>query len=110
MKKLFIALGIIVLCASTVWAVKQINLQNTQMREVTLKLNYDAEGVATADIQVLYDVSNTDGSFLTRETKDFAYDSLPNNVKNSLATFLKHIDQEFRTEKVNENNSDMVFK
>ena len=47
--------------------------------------------------------------FIKEESKKFLYDDLPNNVKDKLHDFLKHLDREFRSEKINENQSDMVF-
>ena len=109
MKKILLALAIVVLIAGTAFAVKNIALSHTIMRQADIRINYDELGVATADVTVVYDVCDADCTFITQESKKFLYDDLPANVKDKLHDFLKHLDREFRQEKINENQSDMVF-
>jgi len=109
MKKLIIALMAVLLIAGTALAVRQIDLSNTIMRQADIRINYDELGVATADVTVVYEVCDEGCIFIKEESKKFLYDDLPANVKDKLHDFLKHLDREFRQEKINEDNSDMVF-
>jgi hypothetical protein len=109
MKKILLALSIVGLIAGTALAVRDVSLSNTIMRQADIRINYNELGVATADVTVVYEICDTGCVFIKEESKKFLYDDLPNNVKDKLHDFLKHLDQEFRTERINENQSDMVF-
>ena len=109
MKKLIIALMAVLLVAGTALAVKQINLSNTVMRQADVRIHYDELGKATAEVTVVYDVCDIDCNFITQASKKFTWADMPPNIRNTMATFLKHVDQEFRNEQIDENNSDLDF-
>ncbi len=109
MKKLLIALGIVLFVVGAAGAVRQIDLSNTIMRQADIRINYDEMGVATADVTVVYEICDVDCNFQKEESKKFLYDDLPNNVKDKLHDFLKHLDLAFRTERISEPNTDLVF-
>ncbi len=109
MKKIIIALMAVLLIGGTALAVRQVDLSNTIMRQADIRMNYDELGVARPDVTVVYDICDVDCNFQKQESKKFLYDDLPNNVKDKLHDFLKHLDLEFRTERINEANSDLVF-
>ena len=89
---------------------KDIRLSNTRMKNVGIELTYNPTGEATAEIFMVYDLIAEDGTSIPAKNKTLKWVDLPSNVQNQLDGFLKHLDREFRSEQINENDSNLVLK